>query len=181
MHCTKISPEFEFRIKGHWSPGAKKNQYLLSHPHWQCIVRRAPYTARSSRRYHCVELGWQGDGSTRWRRLAGAVLWGLVSAQRENQCMLSSYYCVRKTTSDLRQGMPCQCSPKLIICSLARYRCSPWKFHANPFGTFCTKLIANRQRNNDNYIFLGRGNNRALPTTVYKQLGLHDRPLLSNR
>jgi len=28
------------------SPGTKKRKKLLSYPHWQCIVRRAPYAAK---------------------------------------------------------------------------------------------------------------------------------------
>jgi len=43
VNCTKISPEFEFRVKGQRSrsPVTRKEK-LPSHPHWQCIVRRAP-------------------------------------------------------------------------------------------------------------------------------------------
>jgi len=44
----------------------QKNEELLSHPHWQCIVKRsrlyAPYAARSSRRCHCVAA--RGDRVT---------------------------------------------------------------------------------------------------------------------
>ena len=47
---------------------------LLRHPHWQCIVRRAPYvqiTWSSSRRDHCVTAGgWRVDRSAHCRRLA---------------------------------------------------------------------------------------------------------------
>jgi len=39
----------------------------------------------------------------------------------------------------------------LIICSLAR--CQPsLKIHDNPFGSFCAKLLTDRQTNNDNFI-----------------------------
>jgi len=55
------------------SPGTK--QKMLSHPHWQCMVRWRVrcrlYAARSSRRVHFVAAeGWRGDGSARWWRLA---------------------------------------------------------------------------------------------------------------
>ena len=45
VHCTKISPEFKGRgqktkIK---VTRDKNNEKLLSHPHWQCTVRPAPY------------------------------------------------------------------------------------------------------------------------------------------
>jgi len=51
----------------------------------------------------------------------------------------------------------------LIICSLPIANV-PWKFYANPFGSFCTKLLTgnqtNRQTNNDDYItFLTEVNN----------------------
>jgi len=38
----------------------------------------------------------------------------------------------------------------LIICSLAHWQ--PLKIRANPFGSLCTKLLTDRQTNNDNYI-----------------------------
>jgi len=40
VHCTKISPEFEFVGQRLRSPGTK-NEKLSSHPHCQCIARRA--------------------------------------------------------------------------------------------------------------------------------------------
>jgi len=43
----------------------------------------------------------------------------------------------------------------LIVCSMAHCLLS-WKFRANPFGSFCAKLLTdkqtNRQTNNDDYI-----------------------------
>jgi len=36
------------------------------------------------------------------------------------------------------------CHQYLIICSLAHCQ-SSWKFHGNPFGSFCAKLLTNRQ------------------------------------
>jgi len=41
VHCTQILPEFECQGERSRSPETK-NEKLLSHPHWQCIVRRAP-------------------------------------------------------------------------------------------------------------------------------------------
>jgi len=44
----------------------------------------------------------------------------------------------------------------LIICSLAH--CQPsWKFHANPFGSFCAKLLTDKQWRK--HILLGGGKN----------------------
>ena len=55
--------------------GDKKNETMLSHTDWQCMVRRhvrcRPCAAHRSRWLHCVAAqGWWGDGSARWRRLA---------------------------------------------------------------------------------------------------------------
>ena len=43
------------------------------------------------------------------------------------------------------------CHQNLIVCSLAHCQL-PWKFYANPFGSFCAKLLTDRQTGNDDYI-----------------------------
>jgi len=45
IHSTKISSEFDGqgqRSKVKVTRDKKRNEKLLSHPHWQCIVRRSP-------------------------------------------------------------------------------------------------------------------------------------------
>jgi len=36
-NVKKISPKFEGQVQRSRSPGAKKNEQLLSRPHWQCM------------------------------------------------------------------------------------------------------------------------------------------------
>jgi len=36
----------------------------------------------------------------------------------------------------------------------------PWKFHANSFGSFCTKLLTDKQTNNDDYTTSSRRGNK---------------------
>ena len=56
----------------------------------------------------------------------------------------------------------------LIICSLVQ--CQPSrKFHANPFGNFCAKLLTDRQTDKQRqlHIFLGGGNYTTFSSTVF--------------
>jgi len=43
------------------------------------------------------------------------------------------------------------CHQNLIVFNwpIAKF---PWTFHANPFGSFCVKLLTDRQTNNDDYV-----------------------------
>ena len=95
----KISPEFVFQ--GHRSRTSwTKKEKVLSHPHWQCMVRQRvccrSYAACSSRRLHCVAT----RGVTEWWQCtltAACVRFCREQSSRaqlrwwENQRMLSSF------------------------------------------------------------------------------------------
>ena len=101
MQCTKISPEFD--CQGQRSKikvtGDKKNEKMLSHSHWQCMVRRRvccrPYAARSSRRVHCVAAGvtgwWQCTLTAACVRFCREQSSRAQLRWWENQRMLSSF------------------------------------------------------------------------------------------
>jgi len=67
------SDEFEYQGQRLRSSGRKPGK-LLRHPHWQCIVRRAPYAAnfvqQQTRPFRGDCRGWRGNGSPRWRELS---------------------------------------------------------------------------------------------------------------
>jgi len=93
----KSHPSSNLGVKGQGHQG-QKNEKLLSHPHWQYIVRHALLRRTLHAAADYIPLrrsrGWQGNGSTRWRRFAGAVLGALrpppVLCRWENQHMLTS-------------------------------------------------------------------------------------------
>ena len=125
MHCTKIWPEFEF--KGQRSnvkvTDDKKNEKLLSHPHWQCIVRRAPYAVRCKWRHRAADdttpsPTW-GDGWRQCTLTAGCVrfMFGKTSLA----LVLDEFYSVTAIRDDtsFRHNLGCVLSLLTVtICKI---------------------------------------------------------------
>jgi len=60
-------PRSRSKVKGQGRQG-QKNEKLLSHPNWQCIVGHAPYVGRTQQAATGDTIAWSpgGDGLRRW-------------------------------------------------------------------------------------------------------------------
>jgi len=113
--------------------------------------------------------------TSRFKKLLVHKCWRLVSFSTARNHNIKNY----KDSAYIRQGMSYQCaisvSPSgesdpdrhqnLIICSSAHCNL-PWKFHANPFRSFCAKLLTEKRTNNDENNLLGGNNEKIIAKTV---------------